>query len=85
MNAHIQEYVGQTQTQTHTHTHTRTRPPCLQVSEPLAASEQEYRRTVTQGENVSPQYGKQSSHHSDGDVLSQSVGSDAAAFICCIC
>ena len=35
-----------------------------QVSEPLAASEKEGRRTVTQRENVSAQYGKQSSHHS---------------------
>lgn len=32
------------------------------VLEPLAASKEEGRRTVTQRENVSAQYGKQSSH-----------------------
>lgn len=77
---HINTYGRQTQRHTHTNRHMA---PSQQVSEPLASSEKEGRRTVTQRENVSAQYGKQSSQRSDGlrFILAESAGFDEAAFV----
>lgn len=46
----------------------------------------EGRRTVTQRENASVQYGKQSSHHHGlRFILAKRIRPNVAAFVCCIC
>lgn len=50
--------------------------------EPSVASETPGRRTVTQRENVSAQYGKRSSHHSEGP---RSVLAESRTDACWIC